>query len=589
MASTRIILINVCFLFWLTKLGGQNIITAENSTLYHLLDRIEIKFGRPAIHHSSIKPYLRTDAVSFARLAAMPDSLSKSSLDHFDIQYVYDDNNEWLYPSELSDSLTENGRRIRHIALKSEQSNQYTRSRKPIFGTFYRTPANLFEINKKDFYFRANPMIDFQMAKAQDAQGLILMNRRGLELRGGVDDRIYFYTNLLETQARFPDFVNDRIRQDRAVPGAGLFKNYESDIFKIDDGYDFLTAQAYFGFQVTQHVGIQLGHGRQFIGNGYRSLFLSNFANNYFYLRLNWRVWNLHLQNIFGELSAEARTRNNHNQLVTKKYFAAHHLSYNISPNLNVGLFETVVFSRNEQFEFQYLNPFILYRTVESAIGSPDNILLGLDAKWNFLRRFQLYGQVIFDEFKFDELFLDNRGWWANKYGTQLGLKYVDVFGIDHLDLQLEWNVVRPYTYSHRDSAANYAHFHQAMAHPLGANFKEQLLKIRYQPLRRFEIDARLFMMRFGEDPDSGVNWGGNILLPNVTRAQNFGNETGQGIDTKVFLGSLDISYRLFHNCYLDLRYFYRHKKSAVSQKDHTTQMIGGGFRLNTDIFRMEF
>jgi hypothetical protein len=101
-----------------------------------------------------------------------------------------------------------------------------------------------------------------------------------------------------------------------------------------------------------------------------------------------------------------------------------------------------------------------------------------MDAKWNFLKRFQLYGQLMLDEFVFSELVTNNQGWWANKYGIQAGLKYIDAFGIDHLDLQAEYNQVRPYTYTHRDSSAYYAHYDTPLAHPLGANFKELIFKL---------------------------------------------------------------------------------------------------------------
>ena len=138
-------------------------------------------------------------------------------------------------------------------------------------------------------------------------------------------------------------------------------------------------------------MGIQFGHGQNFIGNGMRSLLLSDFSTNYFYLKLNTHVWKFNYQNIFAELVAGARNRSRDN-LLPKKYTATHHLSYNITKNLNVGIFETVVFSRNNQFEFQYLNPIILYRSIEQQIGSPDNVLLGIDGRWDFLNQFSLYG-----------------------------------------------------------------------------------------------------------------------------------------------------------------------------------------------------
>jgi hypothetical protein len=566
-------------------LAAQSITIPEGNPAYHILDRLEIKSGgTKQVYHTSLRPFLRSDAARFA-LQAKKENTNLSALDSADIQYLLNDNNEWLAMGE--DFTTLSGKKEQSdLAILSKECAEYQHSRKPILGVFYRTPANLYELNKKAFFLRVNPILDFQLAKENNDTQPIFTNRRGIEIRGGVDDRIYFYTNVLETQARFPDYANDRIERDGAIPGAGLFKTYTSTIFDIDRGYDFLNAQAYFGFNMTRHVGVQLGHGRQFVGNGYRSMLLSDFANNYFFLKLNWRVWKLHLQNLFTELVADSKRQGD--ELVPKKYMAAHHLSFDILPNLNVGLYEAVIFSRNNQFELQYLNPVILYRTVEHTIGSPDNVLLGLDAKWDFLHRFQLYGQWLFDEFKFDELLIERRGWWANKFAWQAGLKYIDAFGIDHLDLQAEWNGARPYMYTYYDSSSTYVHQRQPLAHPLGANFKERLLLLRYQPFKRWTLDTRFFLMQFGED-GPGTNWGGNILLPNTTYEMDYGNEIGQGIGSKVQLLTVDISYRLFHNCFIDLRYFLRKQDSEDDARDHTTQFIGGGIRLNAGMSRLDF
>ena len=55
----------------------------------------------------------------------------------------------------------------------------------------------------------------------------------------------------------------------------------------------------------------------------------------------------------------------------------------------------------------------------------------------------------------------------------KLGGKYFDAFTVKNLDLQGEMNMVRPYTYTHYDSTANYTHYNQPLAHPLGAGFAE--------------------------------------------------------------------------------------------------------------------
>ena len=49
---------------------------------------------------------------------------------------------------------------------------------------------------------------------------------------------------------------------------------------------------------------MQLGHDRNFIGNGYRSLILADYSTPYFFLKLNTRIWKFNYQNLFAELTA---------------------------------------------------------------------------------------------------------------------------------------------------------------------------------------------------------------------------------------------------------------------------------------------
>lgn len=585
-----------------TLIAQGSAIPLANDT-YHTIDRMEIIHGAPSNIHTGVQPYLRRDIVNYA-IQLDTSSYELTNKDRQDLQYIFDDNNEWLGQSVFPTTITGPDEpalqkvyvdstntfyTLKSNQPRASQNSPYYRSRsKPIFKYFYKTPANFFELDREYFHIKVNPVINFKLAKAQDDEELVFQNTRGIEIRGSVDDRIYFYSNILETQSRFADYINDRIQRDQSIPGYNSFKPYQSQIFNITNGFDHLVAQAHIGFNVTKHVGLQLGHGQNFIGNGYRSLLLSDAGSNYFYLKFNTNVWRIHLQNIFAELSPQSPNSASGDGLIAKKYIAAHFLDFKLFKNLNIGLYEAVVFSRNNQFELQYLNPVILYRTVEQYIGSPDNVLIGLNAKWNLLNRFQLYGQLMMDEFKFDELFIERRGWWANKYGIQAGLKYMNTFQIDHLDTQVEFNLVRPYTYTHRDSSASYTHYNQPLAHPLGANFREIIFKARYQPINKLVIDARLFLMNYGEDEDD-ANWGNNINLSHNTRIMDFGNDLGQGIGTNTVLFGLDLSYQLFHNGFIDLHFLYRKQDSDLEELSRTTSYIGGGFRLNVRNRRFEF
>lgn len=563
------------------------------SPAYDILGRLEIKTGLQAPFHSALKYYQRGDVAAFA-MGIDTAALSLSAADRRDLYYLFRDNNEWLVTSRYPIRIAGPRELIFSDTLMTQieasmADPRYIMREKPYLGFLYPTPANMLEVNEKFFHLRVNPLLNLQLARAQGDEELVFQNLRGVELRAGIDDRIFVHFNILETQARFPDYVNQRIQRDGAIPGAGFFKNFKSEIFDITNGYDFLNGQGYLAFNLSRHVGLQFGYGRNFIGNGYRSLILSDFANNYLYLKANWRVWKLHYQNIFAELAAESNVNVPEDQVLPKKYMAGHYLSYNVLPNLSFGVFETVMFSReNGGFELQYLNPVILYRTIEQGLGSPDNVLIGLDGKWNFLRHFQLYGQLMLDEFKFRELFLDRNGWWANKFGVQAGAKYINAFGLEHLDLQAEFNLVRPYTYTHRDSTASYTHYNQPLAHPLGANFREALFIARYQPFKRLFLEGRFIRAEFGED-GQGENWGGNLLLSHLSRQQDYGNTVGQGVGATASILGLDVSYMLAHNLFIDLHFFHRKKDSEDDKLDLTTRYVGGGFRFNVARQRMDF
>jgi hypothetical protein len=239
--------------------------------------------------------------------------------------------------------------------------------------------------------------------------------------------------------------------------------------------------------------------------------------------------------------------------LIPKKYAAMHHLDVGVTKWLNIGLFEGIIFGRKDHFEFSYLNPIIFYRSIELQNGSFDNSVIGLDAKANVAHRFQFYGQLLIDEFRLSEIKAGN-GWWGNKYAVQVGGKYIDAFSIKNLDLQLEYNVVRPFTYSHSDSVANYTHYNQPLAHPLMANFSEVIAIARYQPAPKWLVKGEIMAYKQGRDSGS-QSYGSNIFLINQPpyRIGDYGYYVGSGWQTNVVYASLLVSYELKENLFLEL------------------------------------
>jgi hypothetical protein len=520
-----------------------------------LLERLEIKLQRDSVlNFSKTKPYSRKAIVPYLSQTIDPSTLSR--VDQHNYQSLLLDNIEWT----TGDRSAFN-------------------SRKPI-GRFFRTPANFYEVHIKDFDLVVNPIIQFSLGQEKDYSEGLFQNTRGLTLRGKIADKIGFAAYLTENQERDPLYVQDWENRFKSVPGAGYYKDFKTD------AYDYFDARGYFTFGVTKYIDVAFGYDRNFIGNGQRSLFLSDFANNSLFLKLNTRIWKFNYQNLFMELvTAEPRGPD---RLLGKKYAVMHHLDFDVSRSINIGLFEGVIFGRKDHFEFGYLNPVIFYRSIEQQNGSFDNSVAGLDFKANAAKHFQFYGQLLLDEFKLSEIKAGN-GWWGNKWGYQLGAKYIDALGIKNLDLQLEVNRVRPFTYSHNDSVANYTHYNQPLAHPLGANFSEVIAVARYQPAPKWMITGKLSGYKQGLDV-GGRNFGSNIFLPNVPpyRLGDYGYEIGSGQLARVFLGSLLVSYELKENMFIDLYGFTRNfKVPDNSALDDKTTVISAGFRWN--MHRREF
>lgn len=529
-------------------LFGQTTYLPEGAKENHFIERMEIKQGKNTdLNFSTIKPYSRRAVV---REAEQWDSLNRaagitlSKADQYNLHSLLMNNSEWVTGSKES-----------------------FLSKKPILKSFYVTQPNLLEVNTKDFFLAVNPIISLQVGAESGNDQSLLYNKRGISVRGRIANKIGFSTTLTDNQERGPVFFNNYVEDHHAVPGAGFYKK-----FKSNKGYDYFDASGYVTFNVTKYIDVQFGYDKNFIGNGYRSLFLDDFGSRYLFLKLNTRIWKFNYENIFMELMPQYVKAGDN--LLDRKYSAMHHLSMNVTKWLNVGLFEGVVFGRKNHFDFQYLNPIIFLRHVEGTVGSPDNAVAGIDFKANAAKKFQFYGQLLLDEFLLKEI-TSNSGYWANKYGYQLGVKYVDAFNISNLDLQLESNRVRPFTYSHYDSTANYTHYNQPLAHPLGANFQEFVGVLNYQPAAKWHVNARAIYYDKGLD-SAGANFGGDPLKLYTTRSKEYGNYVGDGVNTKVFNAAVTVGYELRQNLFLEGNFLFR-KASGMDN----TSLFNIGIRWN--------
>ncbi len=406
---------------------------------------------------------------------------------------------------------------------------------------------HLVTIKGKDYWITLDAGVDLQVGKDFEAELKTYNNTRLVYTQGGIGKNFNFFAVIYESQGRFADYFNRFARARKPdggapaiIPGRGIAKKFRSDSF------DYPIATGHISYSPSKTFNFQLGHGKNFIGDGYRSLLVSDNASPYPYFKINTTFWKLKYTNTWTSLR-DVRPEVTADGSYRTKFIANHYLSYNVTKRLNIGLFESVVWQNDNDrgFDFNYINPVIFYRAIEFSTGARGgNALIGLTSKYKFTDRINAYGQMIIDEFSSSDIF-GGEGSYKNKIGYQIGAKYYDAFGVGGLYLQAEYNRVRPYTYSHNSVILNYGHNNQSLAHTLGANFSEFITIARYQKGRIFGDLKFIFAKRgfeFNTEDDS-LFYGGNIYGTEDNRVSELGNEVAQGNTTDFFHGELQAGY----------------------------------------------
>ncbi|HEX3006391.1 MAG TPA: hypothetical protein VHO90_02115, partial [Bacteroidales bacterium] len=307
----------------------------------------------------------------------------------------------------------------------------------------------------------------------------------------------------------------------------------------------YLSVRGNIWWKPNRWLTFTAGNDKHFIGDGYQSLMLSENADAYPFFQTKLNIWKIQYQHqvmFMHDLVYGAGDKR------FPKYSSQHVISYNITPKLNVYIFEAVIWRsqdtlRHRRFDFTYLNPFIFFRPVEFNQGSADNVLIGVGGKYNAWGRNYFYGQFLLDEFKFNE-YIKQSGWWASKYALQIGFKTYGLFKNSKSLFLVEYNQCRPYTYAHLFPLQNYGYLYQPLAHPQGSNFREIVSSLKFQYNRLWLIKLTGHYLDFGQD-NPQRNQGSDIYKSQLKVDSMYGNWIGQGIKNKLLSGELYIARML--------------------------------------------
>ncbi len=331
---------------------------------------------------------------------------------------------------------------------------------------------NLIHVNK-DVELRINPVLDFNYGKQFGVdEKNIYQNTRGFQLQINFNKKFYVYSDFRENQTVVPDFLKNYVDYRAVFLGQGRTKPFK------DGGFDYANASGYASFSPSATFNVTFGNGKQFIGNGFRSMLLSDNSHNYTSLKFtslwlkNQLQWVVNYSSLVDlermpfSVSAEA--------LFKKKEMIYQTFDYLINTKLSVSLVSMALIKRyDDSLYTQSMNlvnyipiPF-LTNVLEMNNKSEINSFVGLNLSYRLFNTGLLYGQFVFDN--------------VNKTAFQLGIKCYRFLNVNGLSMRIEYNKSSSEMYQSTELRQNFINNSLPIAHILGNNFNEFIFQLDYE------------------------------------------------------------------------------------------------------------
>lgn len=436
---------------------------------------------------------------------------------------------------------------------------------------------HLVDIKDKDYTAFIDYLPDLTIGKDFSGKRSTWLNTRGYQVGGTIGSKFYFYTSGYENQGVFPGYVNNYINKNGIVTGQA----YDRSFGKNTKDWSYVTT--ILSFTPNKYLNVVLGQDKNFIGDGYRSVLLSDYASNYPFFKVTATVGNVRYMSMWANMQDPLAPKLSYQDGNRKKWGVFHYLDWNVSNKFSLGFFDAVIWADKDDagnkrgFDFNYVNPFVFLRPVEANIGSGDNALIGLTGKYKFVDKSAVYGQFALDEFEAKN-FLSSNGSSRNKYAWQLGVRGADFLAVKNLNYLLEINNAKPYTYTETNAIINYAQNAEPLAHPFGANYREVVGILNYA-IGRFNFYGQAEFGHYGLDPAATDNYGKDIFKLYSNPSKTLGNYTGQGLTTNLYYGEGRVSYILNpkYNLRLEVGGTLRQEKNVLGTNN--TAMVTFGLR----------
>lgn len=420
---------------------------------------------------------------------------------------------------------------------------------------------HLIDVSDGGFKMTIDPVFEFAVGKEFrentefSNSNPMQHNGRGFQVAADLGPTVSFQSSFYENQAVLPGYLYSYSQTHGVVPGQGRIKEFNTR------GLDFSWATGNVSWTPRPWLNAQLGQGRHFVGNGYRSMLLSDNPSPYPYIKLGALTNNQRFQytTIFAKLQLLGQqnrlpTGNAGESLFYWKRATFQYLSVNLGP-AQLGFFEGTMWKNIDStgvlpFNAMQLNPVIGLNTVVNGFNGDNTQVLGLDAKFKVTDKTFAYGQFALTDPS------------RSRYAWQVGLQWFDLFRRD-FHVLAEFNRATPFAYTRADTRMSWTHDNQPLASPLGTGYSEAVLQLDYRIKKRFWVKGELSMEQQKLSGNADEVSGGDIFGPDMPIGII-------GTDRQRVYGDVSISWRMnqMTNMQFTLGYSMRDLQPAPTDRN---------------------
>jgi hypothetical protein len=426
---------------------------------------------------------------------------------------------------------------------------------------------HLFEAKGSNYYITISPVIDLQIGKdlADTADRRLFQNTRGVFVECDLYKNFSFSTAFYENQGRYSNYESNYYKahgelypnqsagkyttQNAVIPGGGRTK-----IFKLD-GFDYAYAVGNLVYKPHRSIVLSAGNTTNFIGDGYRSLLLSDNSVASPYFRASFRLsekWEFnYLRSRLINLMRRPVSTTVEAYYETKA-FSTNYVSFKPNSKITISLFEGVIWSKGDSIVSKRVNP-LYYNPIpfvaNIALSENEvNSVIGLNFSMLPFKSHRIYGQLAIGNLNSDQL------------AYQLGYRGYNYFGLKNFMVQMEYNNVSNEMYTSSNSRLTYSHYNLPLAHTKGNSFQEFILRNNYEWKRvYYDVKSILYLLK---------DYSSVGLLP-VKKETSLENGF-------VFLQQIELGYRFNKKMNLTLFFNWQYRSEQLTFNETTNQFFIG-------------